>query len=117
MADLKFDLDPSKYSNYLPSPAADPNLNTAKGFNLFFTNLVGSVITIAGMLLLGYFLYGAVQWLTSGGNSDKLEESKEIIRNALTGMMLVAITYFFVGLIGGVLGIQDVLSPSFPFLR
>ena len=117
MADLNYQLNPNKYSEYLPDFVADSNTSTASGFNLFFTNLVTSAITVSGILLLGYFFYGAIQWITAGGDTDKLDEAKKVITNAVTGMLIVAIVYFFTGLIGGILGINNILSPSFPFLR
>ena len=107
---LTTELDPSEYSNYL-----NPTGSNASGFNSFITNLITSAITIAGILLLAYFMYGAVVWITSAGDSKKLDEAKMIINNAITGIILVVLSYFVVGLVGGILGIPNILSPIFPF--
>lgn len=110
--DLKGELDRSKWSGFFPSDGSG-----ATGFNSFITNLISTVITVAGILLLAYFLYGAVVWTTAAGDQKKLDEAKQIMMNAITGMVLVVISYFVVGLVGGILGIDNILSPIFPFLK
>lgn len=109
--DLQYELDRSAYSKYFPQTGSG-----AAGFNSFLTNIISSVITISGILLLAYFLYGAVVWTTAAGDQKKLDEAKTIMRNAIIGMILVVLSYFIVGLIGGILGIDNILSPVFPFL-
>ena len=90
-------------------------MHKLSGFNSFITNLITSTITIAGIMLLAYFMYGAVVWITASGDHKKLDEAKMIINNAIVGIILVVLSYFVVGLVGGILGIPNILSPIFPF--
>ena len=108
--ELTTDLDRSKYSKLFPTSGSG-----ATGFNSFITNIITSVITISGILLLAYFLYGAVTWLTAAGDQKKLDEAKQIMNNAIVGIVLVVLSYFVVGIVGGILGIDNILSPVFPF--
>ena len=107
---LTTDLDPSEFSKYF-----NPTGSNSSGFNSFITNLITSTITIAGIMLLAYFMYGAVVWITASGDHKKLDEAKMIINNAIVGIILVVLSYFVVGLVGGILGIPNILSPIFPF--
>jgi len=110
--ELTTDLNRSDYSKYFPQTGS-----SSGGFNSFLTNLITTVITLAGIMLLAYFLYGAVVWTTAAGDQKKLDEAKKIMNNAIIGMVLVVLSYFIVGLIGGILGIDNILSPVFPFLK
>lgn len=109
-ADLTTELNPSIWSKYFKATGSNE-----VGFNSFLTNLISVIITVSGILLLAYFLYGAVVWTTAAGDQKKLDEAKKIMNNAITGIILVVLSYFIVGLVGGILGIDNILSPVFPF--
>jgi hypothetical protein len=74
--------------------------NEKSGVNVAI--LLGTFIRV--MVIIGslgfvlYFVIGAVNWITSGGDKGKLETAKQSIINALTGLVillaLVAITTF-----------------------
>jgi len=53
-------------------------------------------ILIAGLLMLAYLLWGAFDWLTSGGDKAKLEKAQGKITHAVIGIVLVivALTVF-----------------------
>jgi len=90
--------------------------------------IVGRVIYIAlslvGVVLLGIILYAGYQWMTAGGDADKVKSAQAWIRNAVIGVFIVmasfAITNFILGLLagtaqyGGVAPIEHVGGVSFP---
>lgn len=61
-----------------------------------FTTGVG----LAGSIAFLYFLYGAFMILTSAGNAEKIEEAKQIITSALTGLLLIIFSIFLLRVIG-----------------
>jgi len=115
LAALDFKLNPNQLTDYFPESLAKED--TASGFNLLMSNIITTFITISGILLLFYFIISAIRWITASGDSDKLKEARDSMLNAIIGFVIVVIAYFFVGLIGGILGIDGILTPSFPFLR
>jgi hypothetical protein len=57
-------------------------------------------IGIAGGISFLYFLYGAFLILTSAGNPEKVEEAKQIITSALSGILLIIFSIFLLRIIG-----------------
>jgi len=68
------------------------------GINLF--------IIIAGIALIIYLLWGAFDWINSGGEKEKITKAQAKITNAVIGMILVFVMLSVWGLItGNILGI------------
>jgi hypothetical protein len=60
------------------------------GIGIFIGNLL-SVVMMAGALLTLFFLIiGAIEWITSGGDSGKLEKARNKITNAVIGLVVLA---------------------------
>jgi len=76
------------------------------GINIF--------IIIAGMFLLLYLFLGAFDWITSGGEKEKITKAQNKLTNALIGMVLVfAVLIVFNVLAGQLLGIVDTTNGGF----
>lgn len=64
--------------------------------------IIGTVvkifITILGIVFIALMIYGGFLWMTARGNEEATEKSKELITNAVIGLVIVvaayAITYF-----------------------
>lgn len=67
------------------------------------------VIVIAVLLVVGYLVYGAINWITSGGDKEKVKSARGGIINALIGLAILALAFFIVNLVGRIVGI-DVLN-------
>ncbi|MGB9883001.1 MAG: hypothetical protein ACPLRN_00580 [Microgenomates group bacterium] len=75
-----------------------------------FASLVGFGINIflviAGMFLLLYLLWGAFDWINSGGEKEKIVKAQNKITNALIGIVLVfAVLVVFQLVAGNILGL------------
>lgn len=61
-----------------------------------FASLIGSLISIvmpvAALLLLLYLIWGAIEWITSGGDKGKLEKSRQRITTGVIGIIIVSAT-------------------------
>ena len=99
-------IKPSSYS-FDPDPSLVGSSNT---LNVYISAIIGSLTIVAGLCLLLYFIMGAFRWVTSGGDAKHLDSAKGQIINALIGFILVVIGWFFVRLIGQILGI-DIVNP------
>jgi putative flippase GtrA len=62
-----------------------------------FAGIVAMVINIAlgitGAIFVSLIVYGGVEWITSGGNPDKVGKAKKIIKFAVIGLIITAGAY------------------------
>jgi hypothetical protein len=64
----------------------------------------------AGMAFVIYFIVGGFKWITSSGDKSKAEEAKTELTQAAIGLIVVAVSIFIAGIVGGVVGI-NLLNP------
>lgn len=50
--------------------------------------LIRIVLSFIGVILLGLFLYAGFLWMTAGGNEDRVKDAKQILQNAIIGLVL-----------------------------
>jgi magnesium-transporting ATPase (P-type) len=58
-------------------------------------------ILIAGLALLLYLLWGAFDWITSGGEKEKIAKAQNKITNAVIGIILVFAVLMVFNLLAG----------------
>lgn len=67
--------------------------------------LVGNFINIAfdllGIVLLAYLLWGGYTWLTAAGETKKTQEAKDIIKNAIIGIIIIVTANVIAGYVIG----------------
>ncbi len=72
--------------------------------------LIGRIINVVfgflGVIMLGYILYAGYLWMSAGGDTKKVDEARNTIRNAIIGMVILvssfAIVSFIMRQLGGV---------------
>jgi hypothetical protein len=80
----------------------DPTVALAKLFEIG----IRLFIIIAGIFLIIYLLWGAYDWIVSGGEKEKIAKAQAKITNAVIGMFLIFVMLAVWGLItGNILGI------------
>lgn len=55
--------------------------------------VIGVALTLLGLLLLVYVLYGGFLWMTAGGEEKNVTKAKDIIKNAVIGLVIVVAAY------------------------
>jgi hypothetical protein len=59
--------------------------------------IVGTIISYAmgiiGTVLLVLILYGGFLWMTAAGEEEKVTKAKDIIKNAVIGLIIVVLAY------------------------
>jgi hypothetical protein len=60
---------------------------------LFLSRTVSNALIIAGLLALGFLIWGAVNWIMSQGDKTKVEEARNRITAAVAGLALIALVY------------------------
>jgi len=76
---------------------------------------------IAGIFTLIYLLWGAIDWITSAGEKEKIAKAQNKIQSAAIGLVLVVVVLVVFNVLmgtvlGGKFGIQDGLKFSLPHI-
>ena len=91
---------------------ASPSYQNSTNENTLFDNaslIIKTILELLGFIFVVLMIYAGILWMTAGGNEEQVEKAKNLIKQALTGLIIVvlayAITYFiFTRLPGGGLG-------------
>lgn len=51
--------------------------------------VVALLVSLAGVVVFIFLVYGGYLWLTAGGNEDQVTKAKEIIKNSIIGLVLL----------------------------
>ena len=81
-------------------------------FNRFITSAIGIMTVVAILWFVFILLGGAYGIISSGGDKQALENAKKRIVNGLVGLIVVIVAVFLIDLIGGIIGIRDILNPA-----
>lgn len=72
----------------------------AGGISLFFNNLISLIYIVASVVFIFMILWGALEWLTSGGDKEKVSNAQRKITNAFIGIVLFAIAFAILQVLG-----------------
>lgn len=89
------------------NPGTDPRI--------IITNAITIVFVVAVLAVLVYLIWGAFEWITSGGEKDAIGKAQKKITNALIGLAILALAFVIARVVGAVLGI-DFSNLSLPRL-
>lgn len=82
----------------IPSASTDVDLARLANFTLNLLLAAGAILAII------FFLYGAIIWITSGGDKQKLEQAKHILTYTIVGLIVIAVSFLIIRLLGQILG-------------
>lgn len=85
----------------LKSPSGAPIEKLSDVVNI----VLAFLYPLAGILLFFYLVRGGFDFLTSGGNEEKVKSGKAKITSALIGFILLVVSYLIVRLIAYVFGL------------
>lgn len=73
--------------------AAPTALKGATNLPLIIGGITNALIGFIGVLLFLYLLYGGFLWMTSQGEKGKVESAQNVIKSAVIGMIIIAMSY------------------------
>lgn len=79
---------------------------TIGSLSSLFTNLLRSVMALAGVILFIVLVMGGFTFLFSGGDQKKLEKAKGTITHALIGLTVLIGSYLILLLIKSITGVD-----------
>ena len=80
------------------NPGTDPRV--------IITNAITIVFVVAVLAVLVYLIWGAFEWITSGGEKESVKKAQGKITNALIGLAVLALAFIIARVVGAVLGID-----------
>lgn len=84
------------------NPALGPSLQNLQS-STFFSGLLSGFVTLAfiigAVMFVFMFIFGAIQWISSGGDKQALEQAQGRIRNALIGLVILFSLFAVINLI------------------
>ena len=73
---------------------------TLSGLESVFGNVVSAVLALAAIVLFVMLVMGGFQYITSGGDPQKVEQAKKTLTYAILGVVFVALSYLILTFIG-----------------
>ena len=109
------DIDFSKGGGITTPGGYQPTGSDLGGSTSAVEKLISNVLVVltivAGISFTLYFLLGGLNWITAGGDKGKIEKAKGMMTNGAIGMIVIAVSYSIVWIVGKALGI-DILNPG-----
>lgn len=62
-------------------------------------NLIKRGLQLVGLVMICLMMYSGYLWFSARGNDDQVQQAKDVIRNAVIGMILVAMSYTLVSFV------------------
>jgi hypothetical protein len=94
----------------LPTPSNQSltgTSNTTGAINSLAGNIINIVFLIAGVLAVLYLLWSGIQYITAGGNADKVKAARQGIINAVIGIVVIMAAFFIIRLATSTRGVFD----------
>jgi hypothetical protein len=62
--------------------------------------IIGLVLSFVGILFLGLMIYAGLMWMTAQGNETKVTKAKDLLVNAVIGLIIVFAAYAITAFVG-----------------
>ena len=79
-------------------------------FGTLMSSLITTITVVGSLAFVIYFTMGGLKWIIAGGDKTKVSEAQTSMTQAAIGLIAIVVSYFVIGIIGAVLGI-DILNP------
>lgn len=76
------------------------------GLQGIFTNIIGDVIGLAGIVLFIILLLGGFGYLTAGGDPARTQSAQKTLTYAILGIVFIAVSYLILVLIKTFTGVD-----------
>lgn len=72
-----------------------------------------TAIILGGLAFLLYFIWGGIEWITAGGDQEKIKTAQNKLTQGIIGLAILAASYVIIKFIGQAIGI-DILNINWP---
>lgn len=67
-------------------------------------NVILLFFAVGGVGVVIYFLWGAVEWIFSGGDKEKVAAARRRMTHAIIGLVLLSLSYVIISVVGRIVG-------------
>lgn len=89
--------------------------NSSANLGTLIPNVIGLFFTVGGLGFVIMMLWGAVDWILSGGDKEKIAGARKRITTAIIGLTLLSLTFVIMLVAGQILGINALKTGIFGF--
>lgn len=94
---------PGSYTFISPTtPGAGP---LSDRLSLVLSNIIGFITVIGGLAFIYYFILATINWVTAGGDAQKVTLARQQIINALIGLVIIVLANPITALLERLLGV------------
>jgi hypothetical protein len=111
--DLIIDIGSQAIQEGLPGTANFNPDQPQRAFFIWIGSLLSAAMTIAALLVLLYLIWGAIEWITAGGDSGKLQKARDKIAQAIVGIIVLSATLAIFMVLQNFLGISILTFSGF----
>lgn len=101
-----------------PPPAlkglVDKDPTGVGGISIFLSNLIALIYMLAMFVLVFMLVWGAWDWITSGGEKEKLDGARKKLINAIIGITLFAVAFAVIKVLGVFTGFEFFVGQNTP---
>lgn len=87
--------------------------DAGKDLGTLVTNTITLFFAIGGIGFIIMILWGAVDWILSGGDKEKIAGARKRITTAIIGLILLSLAFTVMTVIGQIAGIESLKSGNF----
>ncbi|MBU4369350.1 pilin [Patescibacteria group bacterium] len=79
--------------NQLDKTAKQAKLGEEKDVATIVGRIIGIVLALISIILVVLMIAGGFMWMTSAGNPEKVTKARELMTNALIGLIIIVLAY------------------------
>jgi hypothetical protein len=100
--------------NVLKTDSADSVADATGNLEVIISRVIGAITIVGGLAFLLYFVIGAFEWISAGGDSGKIQKARDKMLQGVTGLVIMVAAYGILGVVGSIVGL-DILNPGEAF--
>lgn len=94
----------------------DSGASVEKVIENIVVNVISIFFAVGGIGVIVYFVWGAVDWILSGGDKEKISNARKKMTHAIIGLILLSLSFVFINLIGEIVGFNPLVNLQFRYL-
>lgn len=85
-------------------------------FVRYFVSMWRAIITAGAVIVLVYFLWAGIEWITAGGDAGKVGKARDKMTQSIIGLVILVSSTVIVGFISRLFfgASFNILQPTFP---
>lgn len=79
--------------------------SSAEGIvQIIIVNVITLFFAVGGIGVVIYFIWGALDWILSGGDKEKVANARKKMTHAIIGLVLLALSFVIINIVGAIIG-------------